>query len=76
MRSKISMQILFAPFSSSTTGLQVQASEWQHGRMVQNNSSNREMMSSVVNTLDFFVLSDALEKHDGKLSTGGRSTCV
>ena len=51
-------------------------SEWQHRRMVQNNSRSKARMSSVTHPLNIFhewIMSDALEEHDGKVSTGGRN---
>ena len=48
--------------------------EWQHRRMVQNNSRSKARMSSVTHPLQHFferIMSDALEQHDGKVSIGG-----
>ena len=50
--------------------------EWQHGRMVQNNSRSKERKSAVTRSLQHFlerIMSDALDEHDGKASTGGRN---
>ena len=49
--------------------------EWQHRRMVQNNSRSKARMSSVTHPLKHFpkwIMSDALEEHDGQVSIGGR----
>ena len=44
--------------------------------MVQNNSRNKAMMSSVTHPFNIFleqINSDALEEHDGKVSIGSRN---
>ena len=50
--------------------------KWQHGRMVQNNSRRKEIMSSVTHSLQHFfnqIMPDALEERDGKVSIGDRN---
>ena len=52
--------------------------EWQHKRMVQNNSRSKARMSSVTHPLQQFsrtdrIESDALEENDGKFSIGDRN---
>ena len=45
-------------------------------RIVQNNSRSKARMSSVTHPLQHFspqIMSDALEEHDGKVSTGGKN---
>ena len=50
--------------------------EWQHRRMVQNNSLSKAGMSSATHLLQHFlerIMSGVLEEHDGKVSKGGRN---
>ena len=56
--SAISVQIWFAPLSSSMTRLQVQSNKWQHRRMVQNNCRSKARMSSVTHPLQHFSRTD------------------
>ena len=59
--------------------LQVQSSEWQHWRVVQNNSRSKTRMSSVTHPFNIFlerIRSDVLEEHDGKVNIGGINTCI
>ena len=57
-------------------GYKCSPDEWQHRRMVQNNSRSKARMSSVITLFNIFlerIMSDALEEHDGKVSIGGRN---
>ena len=55
-------------------GYKCSRNEWQHRRMVQNNSRSKAMMSSALfNIFLEGIIFDALEEHDGKVSIGGRN---
>ena len=60
MRKYISVQIYFAPLSSSMTRLQVQSrsDEWQHRRMIQNNSRSKARMPSITHPFQHFSRTD------------------
>ena len=54
----------------------VQIHEWQHRRMVQNNSRSKARILLSPTLFNIFlerIMSDALEEHDGKVSIGGRN---
>ena len=62
--------------SSSLIRLECSPDEWQHWRMVQNNSRSKARMSSVTHLFNIFlerIMSDALEEHDRKVSIGSRN---
>ena len=51
--------------------------EWQHGKMVQNNSWSKTRISSSTHPFNIIlerIMSDALEEHDGKVSIGENIT--
>ena len=61
------------------TRLQLQSSERQHWRMVQNNSRSKARMSSVTHPFNIFlerIRPDVLEEHDGNVNIGGINTCI
>ena len=55
----------------SMASLQGSPDEWQHRRMVQKNS--RSKSPTLYNIFLERIMSDALEKHDGKVCIGGRN---
>ena len=65
-------------YNKATNAVQMNGSI---GEWFNNNSQSKATMSSVTHPLQHFldrIMSDALEEHDGKVSTGGRniSICV
>ena len=57
-------------------GYKCSPDEWQHRRMVQNNSRSKEgclLSPTLFNIFLERIMYDALEEHDGKVSIGGRN---
>ena len=63
--------------SSSHQGYKCNPDEWQHGRMVLNNSRRKARVSSATHPRQYFnlerILFDTLEEYDGMLSIGRRN---